>query len=103
MNISLKTRNIPKLLIVWAVNVAVFSGVVAGVLDVWDVEALRALAAQIAQDPGAGWPYVGLVTIVSIFNGSVPRSIKGAAGFLDQASTGLPCVQRTHAQGLNDR
>ena len=76
MNISLKTRNIPKLLIVWAVNVAVFSGVVAGVLDVWDVEALRALAAQIAQDPGAGWPYVGLVTIVSIFNGSVPRSIK---------------------------
>ena len=76
MNISLKTRNIPKLLIVWAVNMAVFSGVVAGGLDVWDVEALRALAGQIAQDPGAGWPYVGLVTIVSIFNGSVPRLIK---------------------------
>ena len=76
MNISLKTKNIPKLLIVWAVNVAVFSGVVKGVLDVWDVEALRGLAAQIAQDPAAGWPYVGLVTIVSIFNGSVPRPIK---------------------------
>ena len=76
MNISLKTRNIPKLLIVWAVNVALFSGVVTGALDIWDVEALRALAAQIEQDPAAGWPYVGLVTIVSIFNGSVPRSIK---------------------------
>ena len=74
-NISLKSRNIPKLLIVWAVNVAVFSGVVTGGLDVWDVEALRALAAQIEQDPAAGWPYVGLVTIVSIFNGSVRRPI----------------------------
>ena len=64
-------------MIVWAVNVAVFSGVVKGVLDVWDVEAsLRGLAAQIAQDPAAGWPYVGLVTIVSIFNGSVPRPVK---------------------------
>ena len=30
MTISLKTRNLPKLLIVWAVNVAVFSGVVTG-------------------------------------------------------------------------
>ena len=44
MNISLKTKNIPKLLIVWVVNVAVLSGVVKGVLDVWDVEALRGLA-----------------------------------------------------------
>ena len=76
MKISLKTRNLPKLLIVWAVNVAVFSGVVTGVLDVWDIEALRALAAEIAKDPAAGWPYVGLVTVVTIFNGSVPRSVK---------------------------
>ena len=49
MNISLKTKNIPKLLIVWAVNVAVFSGVVKGVLDVWDVEALRGLGACAAE------------------------------------------------------
>ena len=103
MNISLKTKNIPKLLIVWAVNVAVFSGVVKGVLDVWDVEALRGLAAQIAQDPAAGWPYVGLVTIVSIFNGSVPRPIKERLVFWTKPRPGCPCVQRTHAQGLNDR
>ena len=76
MKISLKTKNLPKLLIVWAVNIAVFSGVITGALDVWNVEALRNLASQIAQDPGAGWPYVGLITVVSIFNGSVPRSIK---------------------------
>ena len=76
MKISLKTKNLPKLLIVWAVNIAVFSGVITGALDVWNVEALRNLASQIAQDPGAGWLYVGLITVVSIFNGSVPRSIK---------------------------
>ena len=76
MKISLKTKNLPKLLIVWVANIAVFSGVVTGALDVWDVEALRNLAAGLAQDPGAGWPYVGLVTIVSIFNGSVPRPVK---------------------------
>jgi len=76
MNISLKSRNVPKLLIVWVANVVVFSGVMTGDLDVWDVEALRALAAQIGQDPAAGWPYVGLVTIVGIFNGAVPRPMK---------------------------
>ena len=76
MTTGLKTTNLPKLLIVWAVNVAVFSGVVTGALDVWDIEALRALAAETAQDPAAGWPYAGLVTVVTIFNGSVPRPIK---------------------------
>ena len=76
MKISLKTINIPKLLAVWVVNVAVFSDVVSGVLDVRGIEALRALAAEIANNPGAGWPYIGLVTIVSIFNGSVPRRVK---------------------------
>ena len=76
MKISLKTKNLPKLLIVWVVNIAFFSGIVTGALDLWNVEALRSLAAGLAQDPGAGWPYVGLVTIVSVFNGSVPRSVK---------------------------
>ncbi len=73
MKISLKTINSVKMLAAWAVNVAVFSGVVSGVLDVRDIEAWRTLAAEMANDPGAVWPYIGLVTIVSIFNGSVPR------------------------------
>ena len=92
MKISLKTRNLPKLLIVWAVNVAVFSGVVTGVLDVWDVEALRALAAEIARNPGAGWPYVGLVTVVTIFNGTVPRPIKERLVFWAKPRPGCRAV-----------
>lgn len=76
MKISLKARNVPKLLGVWILNVAVFSGVVKGVLDVRDVDALRALLSEVATDPGAGWPYAGLLTVVSIFNGAVPRLVK---------------------------
>ena len=38
MNISLKARNVPKLLVVWIVNVAVFSGIVTGVVDVRDLD-----------------------------------------------------------------
>ena len=76
MKISLKARNVPKLLVVWTLNVAVFSGVVAGVLDVRDGEALRALFSEVAVDPGVGWPYGGLLTVVSIFNGAVPRLVK---------------------------
>ena len=76
MKISLKARNVPKLLVVWTLNVAVFSGVVTGVLDVRDVEALRVLLSEVATDPGAGLPYAGLLTVVSIFNGAVPRLVK---------------------------
>ena len=76
MKISLKARNVPKLLVVWALNVAVFSGVVTGILDVRDVGALQALLSEAANDLGAGWPYVGLLTVVSIFNGAVPRLVK---------------------------
>ena len=76
MEISLKARNVPKLLVVWALNVAVFSGVVTGILDVRDVGALQALLSEAANDLGAGWPYVGLLTVVSIFNGAVPRLVK---------------------------
>ena len=76
MKVSLKARNLPKLLVVWVVNVAVFSGVAAGVLDVRDFDALRMLVSEVASDPGAGWPYAGLLTIVSIFHGSIRRPVK---------------------------
>ena len=76
MKISLKARNVPKLLVVWTLNVAVFSGVIADVLDVRDVEALRSLFSEVAADPGAGWSYCALLTVVSIFNGAVPRLVK---------------------------
>ena len=88
MKISLKTMNLPKLLIVWAVNVAVFSGVVTGALDVWDIDALRGLAAEIATDPAAGWPYVGFVTVVTIFNGAVPRGVKERLVFWTKSRPG---------------
>ena len=76
MKVSLKARNLPRLLVVWVLNVVVFSGVLTGVLDIQDVEALRPLLAEVAEDPGAGWPYAGLLTLVTIFNGAIPRPLK---------------------------
>ena len=76
MKISLKARNVPRLLIVWAVNIAVFSGVVAGGLDVRDFETLRSLFSKVAADPGAGWPYGVLLTMITMLNGAVPRLVK---------------------------
>ena len=76
MNISLKTRNTPKLLVVWVLNVVTFSGVAMDVLDVRDVESMRALLLEVANNPGAGWPYIGLLTVVSVFNGAFSRPVK---------------------------
>ena len=76
MKFSLKARNVPKLAVVWLVNIAVFSGVVAGVLDVRDVEALQAFVSELARDPWSGLPYAGVLTLVSIFNGAIHRPVK---------------------------
>ena len=76
MKISLKARNVPKLAVVWLVNIAVFSGVVTGVLDVRDVEALRVLVSELSSDPWSGLPYAGLLILVSIFNGAIRRPLK---------------------------
>ena len=46
MRISLKVRNVPKLLVVWVLNATVFSGVVTGILDVRDIEALQVLLSE---------------------------------------------------------
>ena len=75
MKVSLKARNIAKLAAVLAFNLAVFSGVVQGVLDVRDLGALRSLVSEAARE-GAGWPYAVLITVVGIFNGMVPTPVK---------------------------
>ena len=76
MKVSLKARNMPKLAIVWLVNMAVFSGVVTGVLDVRNVEAMGALVSALARDPWSALPYAGVLTLVSIFNGAIRRPVK---------------------------
>ena len=64
MKIDLKARNVPKLLGVGMPNVTVFSGILAGVVDVRNVEALRIFLSEVATDPQAGLPYAGLLTVV---------------------------------------
>ena len=76
MKISIKAKNTPQLFVVWAVNVGAFSGIVAGVFDIRDTDALGRLLADVARDPGATWPYAGLLTVVTIFNGAIPRLVK---------------------------
>ena len=88
MKVSLKARNVPKLAVVWVVNIAVFSGIVTGVLDVRDVEALRALASELARDPWAGLPYAGLLILVSILNGSIRRPLKERLVFWPESRPG---------------
>ena len=78
MKVSLNARNLPRLCTAWALNVAVFSGIVTGALDVRDLESLRALSSEIGTDPWAGWPYAVFLTLVSVFNGAFPRSFKKA-------------------------
>ena len=51
-------------------------GVLTGVPDVLDIDSLGGLLSELAEDAAAGWPYAGLLTVVSIFNGMVPRSAK---------------------------
>ena len=76
MKVSLKARNLPRLCTAWLLNVAVFSGIVAGAFDVRDLEALRALWSEIGTDRWAGWPYAALLTFVTVFNGAFPRWFK---------------------------
>ena len=72
MKISLKARNLPRLLFVWLLNVAVFSGL----LDIQEFATTQTLLADLASDPGAGLPYAGLLTLVAVFNGAFPRPLK---------------------------
>ena len=81
MKPTLKSLNYPKLLLVWIANVTVFSGVLSGVLDVRDPESFRALFSVLDDDPWAGWPYIGLLTLITVFNGAFPRPVKEALVF----------------------
>lgn len=72
MKISLNARNLPRLLFVWLLNVSVFSGL----LEIQEFATTQALLADLANDPGAGLPYAGLLTLVAVFNGAFPRPLK---------------------------
>lgn len=76
MAVSYKTRNVPKLLTAWVLNVVVFLGIVEGNLDSWKGETLRVLLSDTVTGHTAGWPFIGSLTLVSIFNGFFPRSVK---------------------------
>ena len=76
MAVGLKTRNVPKLFVVWAANAVVFSGVLTGSLDIRDVNSWATTLSAFGADPAARWPYLGLLTLVSVFNGAFPRSVK---------------------------
>ena len=82
MNVSLKAINVPKLLVVWVLNVVAFYGVATGGDGLRHLQALWEIAAGIAASPAhvwasvAAWVSVALLTAVIILNGLVPRRAK---------------------------
>ena len=76
MKISLKTRNTPKLLVVWTLNIMILLSFATEVVDVRNLETIGSLLMETANDPGMAWLYMGLLTLVSIFNGAFSRSVK---------------------------
>ena len=88
LKLSLTAWNVPRLLGVWVANVAVFLDVVTGALDVGDLQQLRELVAGVTADPAAGWPYLALVTVVTVFNGAIPRTIKEVLVFWPKTRPG---------------
>lgn len=76
MNISLKTRNTPKLLAVWVLNAVTFFGIATGILDFRNVESVRAFVLEVSNNLGGNWPYIALLTLVSVFNGAFSRTVK---------------------------
>lgn len=82
MKVSLKARNVPKLLVVWLLNVVAFYGVATGGVGFRDVEALWDFVSGVAASPAPVWASVGawvslaLLTAVIVLNGLVPRRAK---------------------------
>ena len=82
MNVSLKARNVPKLIVVWVLNVVVFYGVATGGDGFRDVQALWGIVSGLAASPAhvwasvVAWVSVALLTAVIILNGLVPRRAK---------------------------
>ena len=76
MAISYKTRNVPKLLAVWILNVAVFLGMTENSLDFGIGDILENSLSYTVSDYVDKLPFVGLLTLVTVFNGIFPRSVK---------------------------
>ena len=82
MRVSLKARNVPKLLVVWALNVGIFYGVTTGWEGLRDVQALWGILSGLAASPAhvwvsvTAWLSVALLTAVIILTGLVPRRAK---------------------------
>ena len=53
-----------------------YLGIVTGLLHVRDVEPMRTYPLEVAKNPGAKWSYIGLLTVVSVFNGAFSRTVK---------------------------
>ena len=54
---------------------------VSGVLIDRDLESIAALFSVIETDPWGHWPYISLLTVVSVFNGAFPRWFKESLVF----------------------
>ncbi len=76
MEISYKTRNVPMLLVVWALNVVVFLGMIEGNLNFGIGEILQSLLSYTVADYADKLLFAGLLTLVTVFNGIFPRSVK---------------------------
>ena len=76
MEVSYKTRNVPKLLAVWALNVVVFLGLTESSLDFGIGDIPHSPLSYTVTDYTDNLPFVGLLTLVSVFNGIFPRSVK---------------------------
>ena len=88
MKVTLKTWNYSKLVLVWILNVAVFSGVVSGVLNIRDFESIGTLFSVIETDPWGSWPYISLLTLASVFNWAFPRWFKEVLVFWPERRPG---------------
>ena len=76
MGISYKTRNVPKLLAVWVFNVVLFLGIIGGSWDFGIGGIPQALRSYTVADFKEKLPFLGLLTLVAVFNGVFPRSVK---------------------------
>ena len=76
MGISYETRNVPKLLAVWVFNVGFFLSMIEGSLDFGIGNIFQTLLSYIVTDYTDKLPSVGLLTLVTVFNGIFPRSVK---------------------------
>ncbi len=76
MEISYKTRNVRVLLGVWALNVAVFLVMIEGNLDFGIGKVLQSLLPYTVADYTDKVLFAGFITLVTVFNGLFPRSVK---------------------------